>query len=212
MLKIAGVLLAAGKSERFGENKLLYTVKDKPLICYTLENILQSSLPEIYIILGEDGEKVKDIIESYFKDKRIRFLINKNPERGIISSLKIAIREIKNKFNGMMVFLGDMPLVTGEIIEKLITEFQKNQDRIILPECEENFYHPRIIPQNFFEHFLNLKDSEKGKKIIDKFFDKVIKVKIGKREKFIDIDTKKDIEKLIYYLKKKDAEHKILKS
>ncbi len=212
MLKIAGVLLAAGKSERFGENKLLYTIKDKPLICYTLENILQSSLPEIYIILGEDGEKIKDIIESYFKDKRIKFLINKNPERGIISSLKIAIREIKDKFNGIMVFLGDMPLVTEEIIETLIREFEKNQNRIILPECQGNLYHPRIIPENFFEYFLNLKDFEKGKKIIDKFSDKVIKVKIGERKNFIDIDTKEDIEKLIYYLKKENTEHKILKS
>jgi len=159
---IAGIFLAAGRSLRFGENKLLLEVDGKPLICYSLKNCIDSLLPEVYVVLGAQSEELEEVIGRYFMETvKINIIVNEDHERGMMSSLKKGIRALDPGYRGAMVLLADMPLVTPYIINHLIGLFEE-KDGIIIPECLGESYHPRIIPARNFPDFLRLGDGEKG--------------------------------------------------
>ena len=168
---IVGVYLAAGLSRRFGGDKLLHPLGGIPMFSHSLHHCLASSLPEIRIVIGPRPDKVEDIIRNHHPgDHRLTFAVNESPGRGMASSLRAGFRSLSGACEGAMVLLADMPLVTAEIIDTLIETFEK-KDCIVIPECDGELRHPRIIPARLFDEFIQLKDNESGATVVDAFGD-----------------------------------------
>ena len=70
-MKVFGILLAAGLSERFESDKLFALYKDKELIRYPIETFLNcDDIDSIVIVCNETNiEKTKEILNSYVIDK-----------------------------------------------------------------------------------------------------------------------------------------------
>ena len=76
-MKVFGILLAAGLSERFESDKLFALYKDKELIRYPLETFLNcNDIDSIVIVCNETNiEKTKKILNSYVIDKKFELII-----------------------------------------------------------------------------------------------------------------------------------------
>ena len=68
-----------------GENKLLKKYKKKYLINHILSSLIKSKINKVFVVLGFQNSKVKKIIT---KNKKIRFVYNKNYKSGMASSIK----------------------------------------------------------------------------------------------------------------------------
>ena len=70
-MKVHGILLAAGKSIRFKENKLFSIVNDFPIIKYPIETFINSSLVETLTITtdAENKKKIEDIFSDRISEK-----------------------------------------------------------------------------------------------------------------------------------------------
>jgi molybdenum cofactor cytidylyltransferase len=193
---IAGIFLAAGRSLRFGENKLLLEVDDKPLLYYSLKSCVDSLLPAVYVVLGAHSKELEQVIGKYFTETlKISITVNEDHERGMMSSLKKGIRALDPCYRGAMVLLADMPLVTPYIINHLIGQFEE-KDEIIIPECLGELYHPRIIPERTFPDFLRLDDNEKGTRILEEYSGEIVRVPIGNETDYIDVDNQSDFDSI----------------
>ncbi len=76
-MKVFGILLAAGLSERFESDKLFALYKDKELIRYPLETFLNcDDIDSIIIVCNETNiEKIKEILNSYVIDKKFELIL-----------------------------------------------------------------------------------------------------------------------------------------
>ena len=76
-MKVFGILLAAGLSERFESDKLFALYKDKELIRYPIETFLNcDDIDSIVIVCNETNiEKTKEILNSYAIDKKFEFIL-----------------------------------------------------------------------------------------------------------------------------------------
>jgi len=194
---ITGILLAAGKSHRFGRNKLLVKVGAIPLICHSLKNCVASQLPEVTVVLGSRSEEMEEAIGRFLSETgKVKTIVNEDHERGMMSSLKMGIRSVDPGCSGAMVLLADMPLVTPDIIDRLIEVFEEN-DRIIIPECEGTLYHPRILPARIFPDFLRLADTDKGTKVLEDHREEILQVRTGSRMNYVDIDRIDDLDSVV---------------
>jgi CTP:molybdopterin cytidylyltransferase MocA len=190
---IAGVYLAAGRSERFGSGKLLRLVGGKPLFSYGLEQCVASKLGEIRVVVGPDTSAIESEIELRFgPEARIRIAYNDNAGSGMMSSVKTGLRGISRRYDAAMVLLADMPLVTAIIIDALIETFEARKS-IVVPECAGEPRHPRIIPRDLFGEFLALADDEKGTKVLEKYKSDIIRLAVGTELNYIDIDKPEDL-------------------
>ena len=103
---IAGVLLAAGLSRRYGPgNKLLAPFRGQPLILHAARALRQVPLGRYVAVCGTDDRlAVLLSVEGY------EVVINSAPESGLSASLAIAVASVQGA-QSALVCLGDMPMV-----------------------------------------------------------------------------------------------------
>ena len=56
---IAAIILAAGKSERFGAPKVLQVFNEVPFLVRIVDSITRAGMQSIFLILGHHAEKIK---------------------------------------------------------------------------------------------------------------------------------------------------------
>ncbi len=189
---VPGIFLAAGEGKRFGSGKLLSMVEGKPLIIKSLEASLESSLEEVYVVLGHEAEKIEKIIGDYFQGTgKLKILINPDYEKGMISSLNRGLLELREGTSGAVMILGDMPFIRSDTFDKLIRSWNGND--FLIPEVNGKKTHPRIIPASVFKDFLEMESFISGKEVLEKNRSIIKTVLFGNEKEFRDIDLKSDI-------------------
>jgi molybdenum cofactor cytidylyltransferase len=193
---IAGLYMAAGESSRFGSDKLLHPLEGMPLYAFGLSQALASRLGEVRVVLGPESARLEgDIAERLAGEPKLHIDRNDDPARGMMSSLKTALRRVTGRCDGAMVLLADMPLVTAIMIDALIDAFDERA-AIVIAESGGEPRHPRVIPERLFPEFLGLADDEKGTKVIDKYPGDIVRVPIGSELNYLDVDTPEDLKAL----------------
>ncbi len=61
---VSAILLAAGKSERMGQNKLLLPFGGRTVIQRTLDSLLASRAGEVIVVLGNKAQEINASIGS----------------------------------------------------------------------------------------------------------------------------------------------------
>jgi molybdenum cofactor cytidylyltransferase len=146
-----------------------------------------SRLDGVYVVLGPNDDAARKVIAS---SKHTHVLENPGPARGLMSSLKVALSALPDACEAAMVFHADMPLVTADLIDRLIGAFRP--DHIVMPVCDDRWRHPRIIPRRLFGEFLALGDDEKGLTVIKRHLPDAILVQETDSDRFLDVDSIED--------------------
>ncbi len=189
---IIGVVLAAGRGERFGSDKLLRPLGGQPVILRTLANCLAASLDAVVVVVGEAGGGVEAAVRAAFaREPRVSVVHNPDAAKGHITSLKAGLRVFPDDASAA-VFLADMPLVDPAITDAVL-DAHRRTGQLALPLCDGVWRHPRVIPAERFHDFLALDDSAGGAAIFEKFRDQVTAVTAGEAWNFIDVDTPEDL-------------------
>ena len=78
------------------------------------------------------------------------FIINKNPEFGMISSVKTAFNFTENRdIDAFCIIPVDVPNVKKETYLTLINNFATTKTKLIIPVYENKKGHPVILPADF---------------------------------------------------------------
>ena len=194
--KISAIIMASGKSERMGTNKLLLEYRGMTFIENTLEKVLKENFYEFAIVVSD--KKVKRKVQDYIKnletdEKKIYIVDNKKSEKGQSESIKIGLKTL-GKCDGYMFFSCDQPFLTSDTIKKILKNF--NPERITIPEYNGKSSLPVIFGENFKEELLKLEGDTGGKTVISNHPDKIRTVEIENSDEGKDIDTKEDYEML----------------
>ncbi len=109
--------MAGGAASRLGLNieKPLLEIKGKKMIDYVLEALLSTSIEEIYAVVSPSTLKTREYLEKNYPDIKVI----EAPGRGYIADYIYAVEKIGLREPFLLV-AGDLPLITGEIIEEII--------------------------------------------------------------------------------------------
>lgn len=189
-----GIILASGFSRRMGQNKLLMKIKEETIIEKVINEVKKSKVEKIYIVTN--NEEIKNI--AYKSD--IEVIENKEAIKGQSESIKLAVKEIKEK-GDFMFFCGDQPFIDFITINNLINEFKKNKNKIIVPIFENRKGNPVIFPENFRLDLLNIEGDVGGRYIIKSNKDKVVFFEVDKEIFLKDIDNNEEYKEIIKMIK-----------
>lgn len=125
MVKIAALVLAAGRSSRFAAaggreaTKLVAPIAGKPLARYAVEAALASRASLVVVVTGH----AREAVEAALRGLAFQSVHNPAFVTGLASSLRAGIAALPPDAAGAIVLLADMPAVTPVLIDRLIAAF-----------------------------------------------------------------------------------------
>ena len=184
--RIAAILLAAGKSSRMGANKMLAEIDGGPMVARTAQRLLSSHARPIVAVLGSEADAV-DVALGKLPIERVR---NPDYADGLSTSLKCGLRAVPADVGGVMVCLGDMPLVAGRDLDRLITAFNPLEGRaIVVPTRRGQRGNPVVWSRQFFAEMMALSGDQGARRLLEEHADLVAEVEMESDGVLTDIDT-----------------------
>jgi bifunctional UDP-N-acetylglucosamine pyrophosphorylase/glucosamine-1-phosphate N-acetyltransferase len=117
--KLACVVLAAGHGTRMKSScpKVLLHLFDRPMVQYSIEELLSLKPARIVIVTGKDQEPFR---KALFLNRTVSLSIQ-NEQKGTAHALQAALGLLGNRFSGtVLVTTGDTPLLTSSTLRKFI--------------------------------------------------------------------------------------------
>ncbi|MCX6009957.1 MAG: molybdenum cofactor cytidylyltransferase [Chloroflexi bacterium] len=185
---ISAILLAAGQSKRMGELKQLMPFGQSTIVEQAIDNLLDSAVDEVIVVVGYKAEDVIKAIAA----KPIKLAINPDYERGMSTSIIAGLNLVHGRVQGVMLVLGDQPLVNSQTINSLIEEFYNHEKGIAVPTYQGKRGHPIIFAIKYKEQLLKLKGDMGGRQIIKDHPDDILEVAVNSESIVADFDTTDD--------------------
>ena len=190
--KILGVVLAGGKSKRFGEDKSQVKLHGKILIDYILSEIMDQ-FNEILVVTNnpirfKDSSKIlttKDFEEGL------------GPLGGILTAMKW-IKDQKKDYEWISTFPSDTPFFTNKELKIFYENIDIKKSKLFFIKNKETRHN--IFGLWSLDLLKKLEtDLQKGVRKVEVWADTVgvetINIEYEKRDPFFNINTKEDLEK-----------------
>jgi molybdenum cofactor cytidylyltransferase len=193
---VSAILLAAGKSERMGRNKLLLPFGGRTVLQRTLDNLLASRAGEIIVVLGSRAQDINDTIG----ERKVTVVLNPNYAKGMSTSLVTGLGMVSQGASFILVALGDQPLITTHIYNKLIEAALASGRGIIVPTFEGTRGNPILISTGYRKDILKQTGDIGGRELMKENPQDVLEVPVDSVAVLVNINTKEEYEKRLKQL------------
>ncbi len=185
---IAGVILGAGRSRRMAPlNKLLVVDRSgKPMIARIVDNVLSSNARPVVVVTGHQAEQVTHALGG----RPVRVVHAPDYADGLSASLRAGIAAVPPEAAAAIVCLGDMPLVTGRMIDRLLEAYDPVEGRlIVLPTFRGKQGNPMLWDRRFFPEILRITGDSGARFLLAQHIEHVAEVEMSDDAVLRDFDT-----------------------
>lgn len=192
--RIAAVVLAAGRSSRMGSDKLRLPWRGRTILEWVLD--AACALPHVVLPVVLVGGP-SSLVGLPAQVTRVCCPVScTSQERlpGQADSLKAGIRALPPGLDGAMILLGDMPLITPELVGKLAQAFRPG--RFLVPRFDGRRGNPVIIPADWFARMLELEGDTGARPLLARPDAPVEYLDVDDPAILADVDTPEDYSRL----------------
>jgi len=146
------------------------------------------------VVTGHARERVQGALAGL----PLTFIHNENYASGLASSLRTGLAAVPQKARGAIVLLGDMPLVTADLIEELIARLEQNLEEAdaIVPVTKGRRGNPVLLARSLFPAVAQLTGDEGARRLLQEPGIHVVEITVSGDAASADIDTPEALETL----------------
>lgn len=204
--KVAGIVLAAGRSSRMGRPKALLPLgsQGQTFLTRIVETFRKAGMEEILVVTAAGSELTSVLLSDKFP---FRLVLNESPELGQLSSFQVGLQSLDlSKVSGTLMTPVDVPLVSVETVQSLIEAHSKSLAPVVRPVQKKAHGHPVIFDRALFQEILLEPSDSTVKAIVHRHRKQSVEVAVNESGPFYDIDTPEDYEFLLSQFKLKNSE------
>jgi xanthine/CO dehydrogenase XdhC/CoxF family maturation factor/CTP:molybdopterin cytidylyltransferase MocA len=192
---ISAIILAAGESSRMGKAKMLLPWLDRTIIETVIQNIIQSEIKNIIVVLGAEKDKIQYQISNY------PVIITENPNylNGMLSSVQCGLRALPGDTDAVMILLGDQPMISSPVIDQLADTYRHSDKGILIAVHKGKRGHPILFKIKYKKEIEELNVENSLHDFTMKFASDILEVETETSDILRDIDTYEDYNKEIKY-------------
>jgi len=187
---VAGIILAAGESKRFGAPKQLLEWHGKPFIRHVAEAALAANLTPVVVVTGANAAEVSAAVQ----DLPITLCHNPAWPSGQSSSLQCGLQALPSKTGAAIFLLADQPQVTSTVLRALVERHSVDLSPIVAPQVQGQRANPVLFDRETFPALISLAGDVGGRAIFSRF--PVTYLSWHDTSLLVDVDTPGDVEKL----------------
>lgn len=199
--RLAAMILAGGKSRRFGDPKVLQFFRNQPFLLRISDALLATGLKKIYLVLGYKAKKFQKHLPVV---EPLEIVVNPGYEAGQFSSIQAGIRSVGRETPGVVSCLIDQPHLLPYTYRVMIMNACSHPEKIIIPTYHSRGGHPVYIPRALFPEIDSAPAIASLRDILDNHRDQILRVEINDAGILEDIDTKKDLHRLEKWYQQRD--------
>lgn len=189
--RVAGIVLAAGSSSRYGDpNKLLETVDGQPLIRRSVLPYVHSKLDSVLVVVGHDADNVVAAVD----DLPVTIVVNPDYDRGQSTSVRQGIEELERiDPDAVLIGLGDMPGIHPDVLNRIVEAYATDSDRnIIVPYHEGNRGNPVLFDREYFGELQSVQGDKGGRELL--LEESVFRLDVRDPSILRDVDRPEDLD------------------
>jgi molybdenum cofactor cytidylyltransferase len=186
--QVCAVVLAAGRSRRMAPlNKLLVAdSKGLPMIARVVDNVLASRARPVIVVTGHERERVEEALAG----RPVILAHAEDYAEGLSASLKAGLRAVPPEAEGLLVCLGDMPLVGGEMLDRLLAAFDPEEGRaIVQPTYRGKQGNPMLWSREFLPEMLAITGDVGARHLAATHAERLVEVEMPDDAVLRDFDT-----------------------
>jgi molybdenum cofactor cytidylyltransferase len=189
---VAGIVLAAGESKRYGSPKQLLDFHGNPFVRVVATKALEAGLSPVIVVTGAHSGQIEDAL----KNLPITISRNENWMSGQSSSIQAGIQSLPKNIGSAVFLLTDQPQVTTTVIRALIESHTSELHPVVAPLVQMNRRaNPVLFDRVTFPDLLTLKGDIGGRAIFSNYHVEYLPWHDDKL--LLDVDTPQDYQRLI---------------
>jgi molybdenum cofactor cytidylyltransferase len=190
-MKMVTLIMAAGRSLRFGSPKQLAMINGEPLVLQVWQQCQQALLKEVYLVLGANESAIRHLLPEQVKVMRAGHW-----QQGLGNSIADACQQVLTSTTHIQILLADQLAIKAYHLQALARLSKQYPDKIICTQMDrdnrQSLCPPAIFPHWCFEQLKQLQGDKGAKSLLQQWQQQLKSLAIPEAE--IDVDTPADLE------------------
>ncbi|HPA50766.1 MAG TPA: nucleotidyltransferase family protein [Thermoanaerobaculia bacterium] len=188
-MTIAGVLLAAGASRRFGGEKLLAPLGGSWVGIHAAR-VLRPAVDRAVAVVRPGDERLADLLAS----EGFETLPFTGAARGMGASLAFGVAS-SSKADGWLVALADMPFLEAATVARVAERLRLGIDRIVAPSFGGRRGHPVGFRRDLLPELLALDGDRGARTLLAEHATEVLLLECDDEGILLDVDSTRDLDR-----------------
>ncbi|MCC7117265.1 MAG: nucleotidyltransferase family protein [Anaerolineales bacterium] len=179
---ISAIILAAGKSTRMGQNKMLMKWGNATVLETVLGTLRDAGVEDLVLVAGRELQVEGD---------GLRVVINESADE-MLSSIQLGLRSQKAESEAALICLGDQPQMESASVRAVCAAYQSNKSNLVAPSYHMRRGHPWLIARPLWDEVLKMGNAQSPRDFLKRHADEIHYVNVATPTILQDLDTPAD--------------------
>ncbi|MFN8666169.1 MAG: nucleotidyltransferase family protein [Gemmatimonadaceae bacterium] len=188
---IGAVVLAAGRGERFGGEKVLAEVRGIALVRHVVDRLRLAGVSSVVVVAGPAPDGVRAALAGTDAD----IVPNPAPSDGMSASLALGVAALPEEVDAFVVALGDQPFIDAAVVRALGETWRDSNAAAVVPMYRDGRGNPVLFDASMRRRLQALEGDMGARELLAAMGDRVLRVPVD-ADAPRDVDTPGDLQAL----------------
>ncbi len=151
---ISAIVLAAGQSNRMGQQKMLMQWGQTIVIGKVIGTLLEAGVSDSHVVTGGNQTEIEAALKVY----DVTYIYNKDYANGeMLTSVQVGLDSLGDQSEAALIVLGDQPQIETKVVQEILDRYLSAHHNIIVPSYQMHRGHPWLVEKSYWNEILDLK-------------------------------------------------------
>lgn len=188
-ISVAAVVLAAGRSVRMGQPKMVLPWGDTTIIGRVVRVLRQARIQPVVVVTGGARQQV----EAVLSESEVQFVFNPRfAQDEMLVSLQAGMCTLGEDIDALLVVLGDQPQIELDTVRAILERYRLRRAPLVVPSFKMHRGHPWLVERRLWRAILDLGPDKTMRDLLNMHADQIDYINVDTPSVLRDLDTPED--------------------